>query len=90
MERQDHHEVVCATCGSTFEGFAPRQALRCASEVFGDDVTGHYGSFTIDMERWTFPAGRPEHVKEGTICDSCTDRLAEEGLLVHAGANDLW
>ncbi len=77
--------VKCATCGTEFgaiPGMAKsRQAYRCAAEVFGDKVTGHFGSTVIDMEEWRFPKGRPDTVKEGVICDSCIEHLRDSGSL---------
>jgi hypothetical protein len=79
-------KVVCATCGKSYPALKgmkkTQQAYRCSATVYGNQITGHYGSTVIDLETWQFPNGRPEHIKEGIICDEDIEKLISEGLIV--------
>lgn len=76
--------VFCKTCGSSHPAIfkETEQGYRCAAVVSGDTVVGHYGSTVIDMEAWAFAGSRPEHVKDGVICDDCVTSLKESGAIV--------
>ena len=79
--------VKCGTCNNDYHttfpnGEANEQAPGCASSVTRDGVIGCYGSRTIDMKRYTWADGRPEHVGGTVICDLCADDLIKEGKLM--------
>lgn len=80
--------VVCMTCDEVYtsmEGFNPdnQQAYGCAAEATMFGISGAYGSTKIDGDKWTFADGRrPSHVRSGTICDTCIQKLMDDGSLV--------
>lgn len=80
--------VVCMTCDEVFasiEGFdlSQQQAYGCAATATRLGVSGAYGSTKIDNESWVFKDGnRPAHVRDGTICDTCIQKLMDDGSLV--------
>jgi len=55
--------------------------MGCASEIRGDQLSGHYGSTVADMELHVFKGGRPQHIPEGTVCDTCILKFQAEGIL---------
>jgi thymidine kinase len=80
--------VVCMTCDEVFTsmaGFDPngQQAYGCAATATMFGVSGAYGSTKIDGTSWVFKDGkRPAHVRSGTICDNCIQKLMDVGSLV--------
>jgi hypothetical protein len=77
--------VQCKSCLTEFPeidpGFAMfEQALGCAATVRRNEIVGHYGCTTIDMERWRFRE-RPAWVRDGTICDECIKRMMAESQI---------
>ena len=75
--------VICATCEKLHKdviSIPDRQAFGCASEVRGKTIVGHYGSHLIDGDVYEF-ARRPTYVKDGVICDTCTEKLILTGAI---------
>lgn len=71
--------ITCTCCGSTFPGFTPEQANGCASDLIGQDIWGHYGSFVADMDHYRFRL--PHGYADGIVCDICIVALQREGAI---------
>lgn len=79
-------KVTCVCCKTEYPALwddrpEANQAMHCAAEIRGDQLTGYYGSTVVDMELHIFKGGRPDHIPEGTVCDSCIVKFQEDGLL---------
>jgi len=89
MNSQD--KVKCDTCNNEFEAIFAEysQGHRCAATVTEDGkLYGHYGSTVVDMECHQI-VNRPEHVRDGTICDDCIIALRDGGHLEFLEGN-IW
>lgn len=74
--------ISCDTCGKKHKPIFEdsNQGQRCAATVSDHFIIGHYGSTTIDMQRWKF-VSRPEKIKNGNMCDWCIDKLKKDGKI---------
>jgi hypothetical protein len=78
--------IVCDTCRQEYEQIFDTpytdQGFDCSAIANKSGVIGYYGSTLVDMEVWKWTTGKPLHVKEGIICDSCIKPLIESGAIV--------
>ncbi len=71
--------VTCGICHKKYKAIfaGSKQGIKCAAEVSGGRLIGHYGSEVADMDAFTFVKTPP---KEGTIiCDNCITKALSSG-----------
>lgn len=74
--------IICDTCKRKHKPIFEdsNQGKRCSATVSNHYIIGHYGSVSIDMQKWKF-VDRPERIKNGNLCDHCIDRLKLTGKI---------
>lgn len=74
--------IICDTCGKKHKPIFEdsNQGDKCATSVSDHYLIGHYGSVSIDMQKWKF-VSRPENIKNGNMCDHCVDKLKATGKI---------
>lgn len=81
-ERGEEPHVFCTCCNGDYGPMVMEwdQADGCATYVRGNVLASEYGSRT-DMSRFRFVNGRPSHVRNGVICDTCVETFINQGIL---------
>lgn len=83
--------ISCASCEQHFTPLAGyeenEQAYGCSAVCNGLRLEGFYGSTVIDAQLLEIVDPRPSWVSDGLMCDTCVQRLQNDGDAIAVETN---